>query len=298
MFASRADPRRHAVAELRHLRPGVRADASTLPRAAGQRGVPRLREVPAAPVGPRTAPTACAPLLGRAQPHPPRAPGAAADLRTLRFHDTDNDALLCYSKTDPAGDRPADARRRQPRPAPRARPAASTSTSPPLGLPYEPTVRRRRPARPTRRYRWHGARELRRARPVRRPPTSSASSAVASSASATTPDELRRSSTARRPRRPTDPPDWYQDAIIYELHVRAFADSNGDGIGDFNGLTPAARLPRRPRRHRDLAAAVLPVAAARRRLRHRRLPHRPPRLRRPARRSGASSTRPTTAACA
>ena len=35
------------------------------------------------------------------------------------------------------------------------------------------------------------------------------------------------------------PPDphWYRDAVIYELHVRSFADSDGDGIGDFNGLT-------------------------------------------------------------
>jgi len=31
-------------------------------------------------------------------------------------------------------------------------------------------------------------------------------------------------------------PLWYKDAIIYELHVRAFADSDGDGIGDFQGL--------------------------------------------------------------
>ena len=31
-------------------------------------------------------------------------------------------------------------------------------------------------------------------------------------------------------------PLWYKDAIIYEIHVRAFADSNGDGIGDFQGL--------------------------------------------------------------
>ena len=31
-------------------------------------------------------------------------------------------------------------------------------------------------------------------------------------------------------------PLWYKDAIIYELHVRAFDDSNGDGIGDFPGL--------------------------------------------------------------
>ncbi len=32
-------------------------------------------------------------------------------------------------------------------------------------------------------------------------------------------------------------PLWYKDAIIYELHVRAFYDSNGDGTGDFQGLT-------------------------------------------------------------
>ncbi len=32
-------------------------------------------------------------------------------------------------------------------------------------------------------------------------------------------------------------PDWYKDAIFYEVSVRAFSDSNGDGIGDFQGLT-------------------------------------------------------------
>lgn len=31
-------------------------------------------------------------------------------------------------------------------------------------------------------------------------------------------------------------PLWYKDALIYELHVRAFYDSNNDGIGDFPGL--------------------------------------------------------------
>jgi maltose alpha-D-glucosyltransferase/alpha-amylase len=31
-------------------------------------------------------------------------------------------------------------------------------------------------------------------------------------------------------------PHWFKDAIIYELHVRAFHDSNSDGIGDFGGL--------------------------------------------------------------
>ena len=42
------------------------------------------------------------------------------------------------------------------------------------------------------------------------------------------------------PRRPsiTSPdPSWYHDAIIYEAHVRAFRDDNGDGIGDFAGIT-------------------------------------------------------------
>ena len=29
---------------------------------------------------------------------------------------------------------------------------------------------------------------------------------------------------------------WYKDAVIYELHIKAFRDGNGDGIGDFRGL--------------------------------------------------------------
>jgi maltose alpha-D-glucosyltransferase/alpha-amylase len=35
----------------------------------------------------------------------------------------------------------------------------------------------------------------------------------------------------------TEETAWYKDAVIYELHVRAFNDGNGDGIGDFIGLT-------------------------------------------------------------
>src|SRR5438128_5104406 len=34
-----------------------------------------------------------------------------------------------------------------------------------------------------------------------------------------------------------DSPQWYKDAVIYEVHVRAFCDGNSDGIGDFPGLT-------------------------------------------------------------
>ncbi len=43
-------------------------------------------------------------------------------------------------------------------------------------------------------------------------------------------------------KRPTDVPErasdplWYKDAVMYELHVRAFYDSNDDGIGDLRGL--------------------------------------------------------------
>ena len=31
-------------------------------------------------------------------------------------------------------------------------------------------------------------------------------------------------------------PLWYKDAVFYELRVRSFYDSNGDGVGDFPGL--------------------------------------------------------------
>src|SRR2546422_10526953 len=34
----------------------------------------------------------------------------------------------------------------------------------------------------------------------------------------------------------TAPSLWYKDAVVYELHVRAFHDSNADGIGDLKGL--------------------------------------------------------------
>jgi maltose alpha-D-glucosyltransferase/alpha-amylase len=42
--------------------------------------------------------------------------------------------------------------------------------------------------------------------------------------------------TAVTPASTTQTPHWYQDAVFYEAHVRAFADSDGDGVGDFRGL--------------------------------------------------------------
>src|SRR5689334_3661 len=35
----------------------------------------------------------------------------------------------------------------------------------------------------------------------------------------------------------TNDPLWFKDAIIYQLHARAFCDTTGDGTGDFRGLT-------------------------------------------------------------
>jgi alpha-glucosidase len=35
--------------------------------------------------------------------------------------------------------------------------------------------------------------------------------------------------------------DWWREAVFYEIYVRSFADSNGDGIGDLQGIR--ARLP-------------------------------------------------------
>src|SRR5689334_36887 len=32
-------------------------------------------------------------------------------------------------------------------------------------------------------------------------------------------------------------PLWFKDVVVYQLHVKAFFDSNDDGIGDFAGLT-------------------------------------------------------------
>src|SRR4026207_1066161 len=35
----------------------------------------------------------------------------------------------------------------------------------------------------------------------------------------------------------TESTQWWNEAVFYEIFVRSFKDSNGDGIGDFNGIT-------------------------------------------------------------
>jgi len=44
------------------------------------------------------------------------------------------------------------------------------------------------------------------------------------------------------------PNDWYKDAIFYEVHVKAFSDADGNGIGDFAGLTQRSLRCRSRRR--------------------------------------------------
>ncbi len=43
--------------------------------------------------------------------------------------------------------------------------------------------------------------------------------------------------TAPVPTTVTSPEIWWSDAVFYEIFVRSFNDSNGDGTGDFNGIT-------------------------------------------------------------
>ena len=44
------------------------------------------------------------------------------------------------------------------------------------------------------------------------------------------------STSEERGYRPPEDPLWFKDAIFYEVHVRAFCDSDGDGTGDFRGF--------------------------------------------------------------
>ena len=91
---------------------------------------------------------------------------------------------------------------------------------------------------------------------------------------------------------PTGDQRWWRDAVIYQVYVRSFADSDGDGVGDLAGIT--ARLPHLTALgcRRAVDHAVLHLPAARPRLRRRRLLRHRPALRRPRRRRRADRASP------
>ena len=69
------------------------------------------------------------------------------------------------------------------------------------------------------------------------------------------------------PAAPVPADDWRRGGTCYEVFVRSFQDSNGDGIGDLNGLTQRLDYINdgNPASHRDLGASciwLMPVAAS------------------------------------
>ena len=47
-------------------------------------------------------------------------------------------------------------------------------------------------------------------------------------------------------------PDWWRQAVVYQVYPRSFQDADGDGLGDLRGVTRRAALPvdaARARRH-------------------------------------------------
>ena len=230
------------------------------------------------------APGSLAPLITRVN-EIRRAHPALQRNDWLRFHEIDNDQLVAYSKRRrPSGDDAVfvivslDPRR--------AQAGRLTLALEEFGLDPERAVRGPRAAdRPASRWPAGGERDVRSTRPA--PPPRSGSSARdpgrapgsargrGCRASPRSPRGSRATRSGSRTRSSTRP------------HVRAFADSDADGVGRLPRPHREARLPPGPRRHRDLAAAVLPVAAQGRRLRHRRLHQRPSRLRHAARRPPA-----------
>ena len=240
---------------------------------ARQRGVPRLGEVPDPD-----------PRLGRrrgrgphagAVPHPaqrdpPRAPGAAAAAQrhgpqqrrrrtswsspSTRCRDGDDDTVIVVVNLDPHA----------------TRETMVHLDLPALGLDWHDSLPR--PRRDHRRDLELGRAQLRPARPrPRTRPRADRQEAPLTRRELTDadhPSAVRTSATS---------PDWFKTAVFYEVLVRSFRDSNGDGTGDFKGLTEKLDYLAVARRRLPVGAAVLHLAAARRRLRRRRLHRHPPR---------------------
>ena len=65
---------------------------------------------------------------------------------------------------------------------------------------------------------------------------------------------------------------WWKHAVVYEIYPRSYQDSNGDGVGDLNGIASAPPLSPAPRHRRHLDRPHVPLAPSRFRVRHLQLP--------------------------
>ena len=59
---------------------------------------------------------------------------------------------------------------------------------------------------------------------------------------------------------PTMDKTWWKHAVFYEIYPRSFQDSNGDGVGDLNGITATAWLPAATWCRRDMDRPDVPFA--------------------------------------
>ena len=159
---------------------------------------------------------------------------------SLRFHAVDNDQLICYSK-------PPEDRADIILVVVNLDPHHTQSGWVDLPLERARAGRRRRrsrcttcsPARATC-GRADGTTSSSTRTPSRRTSSACGAASAPSRISTTSCSGNGRTPMAEQRRQtiaPGDDPLWYKDAVIYELHVRAFFDSDGDGIGDFRGLT-------------------------------------------------------------